>query len=68
VQANLSISEKMPVPCQSCHATGLKAGTECRDCRGRGYQLVTSGKLMALGRLEKRKQWQSRRDNRVLRQ
>jgi hypothetical protein len=53
------MNEKMPVPCQHCHGTGLKAGIECRECKGKGYRLLIGDQPTALvarpGRLKHRR-------------
>ena len=48
IEQNILMTEKLPVPCQHCHATGLKAGAECRECAGKGYRLLVDGKVTAL--------------------
>jgi DnaJ-class molecular chaperone len=39
------MDEKLPVPCEHCHGTGIQAGLECRECGGRGHRVVVAGKL-----------------------
>ena len=34
------MTEKLPAPCEPCHATGLFEGSECAQCRGKGYRLI----------------------------
>jgi hypothetical protein len=34
------MTEKLPAPCEPCHATGLFEGSECVQCRGKGYRLI----------------------------
>jgi DnaJ-class molecular chaperone len=29
-------NEKIPIPCENCHGTGIVRGIECRECLGRG--------------------------------
>jgi DnaJ-class molecular chaperone len=41
------MNDKLPMPCQHCHASGLRAGVECRECAGKGYRLLVNGKEMA---------------------
>ena len=33
------MNETLPIPCERCHASGLFAGLECEECRGKGYHL-----------------------------
>jgi hypothetical protein len=37
------MTEKLPHPCEARGATGLNNGCECRECRGKGYQLFFPG-------------------------
>jgi DnaJ-class molecular chaperone len=57
MQTNLSMREKLPVPCQSCQGTGLRAGIECRECKGKGYHLMIGSKRIAQARPERPKRW-----------
>ena len=41
------MNEKLPAPCECCHATGLFAGAECVQCGGKGYRLVIGGQVAA---------------------
>ena len=38
------MNEKLPIPCERCHASGLFAGLECEECRGKGYRLSIDGR------------------------
>ena len=38
------MNEKLPIPCERCHASGLIAGLECEECRGNGYRLSFDGR------------------------
>ena len=33
------MTDKLPAPCEHCHATGLFHGSECVECRGKGLPL-----------------------------
>ncbi len=37
------MNEKLPAPCERCHATGLFEGSGCERCGGKGYYLMISG-------------------------
>ena len=37
------MNEKLPIPCERCHGSGLFAGLECEECRGKGYRLSIDG-------------------------
>jgi hypothetical protein len=50
---SIAMTEKLPVPCQHCHASGLKAGVECRECGGKGYRLLVNGRELAPRRQER---------------
>ena len=55
------MSEKLPVPCEYCKATGLFQGSECEQCRGKGYRLIVNGvPAPAATRANRPKRWQSR--------
>ena len=41
------MNEKIPIPCEQCHGTGLNAGIECIECHGRGHRVVIGGKIAA---------------------
>ena len=36
------MNEKLPIPCERCHGSGLFAGLECEG-RGKGYRLSIDG-------------------------
>ena len=42
------MTEKLPAPCENCHATGLSNGSECLECQGKGYRLMINGQLIAI--------------------
>jgi len=37
------MNEKLPAPCEPCHGSGLRDGSECSECRGKGYRLFVNG-------------------------
>ena len=37
------MNEKLPIPCERCHGSGLFVGLECEECRGKGYRLSIDG-------------------------
>lgn len=37
------MTDKLPAPCEHCGATGLFHGSECVECRGKGYRLIIDG-------------------------
>jgi len=41
------MTEKLPIPCEYCHATGISNGSECLECRGKGYRLIINGQVTA---------------------
>ena len=41
------MNDKMPVPCEHCHGTGIQGGIECRECGGKGHRVIVAGKLMS---------------------
>jgi hypothetical protein len=51
-------SEKVPVPCEHCRATGLAAGIECRECAGKGYRVSIGGDLTNTAKLGRSMQQQ----------
>jgi hypothetical protein len=42
----IQMNEKLPVPCEHCHGTGVNAGIECRECGGKGHRVVIAGRLV----------------------
>ena len=61
------MNEKLPIPCERCHACGLFAGVECEECRGKGYRLSIDGRpvpardvRLASTRPNRPKRWQGR--------
>src|SRR5215204_1665300 len=42
------MEEKIPIPCEHCHGTGVVRGIECRECQGRGHRVLVRGKVMTL--------------------
>ena len=40
------MNEKIPIPCEQCHGTGLNAGIECSECQGKGHRVVIGGKMI----------------------
>jgi len=39
------MTEKLPIPCEHCSATGIFHGSECAECRGKGYRLMIDGQI-----------------------
>ena len=39
------MTDKLPAPCEHCAATGIFHGSECIECRGKGYWLMIDGRL-----------------------
>ena len=37
------MNEKLPAPCEACDGSGLRDGSECSACRGKGYRLFVNG-------------------------
>jgi hypothetical protein len=37
------MDEKLPAPCEHCHASGLRHGSVCDECRGKGYRMFVNG-------------------------
>ena len=37
------MDEKLPIPCEHCHGTGIQADLECKECGGRGHRVVVAG-------------------------
>jgi hypothetical protein len=44
-QVGFRMSDKQPIPCEHCKAKGLFGGDQCRECGGRGYRLVSDGRV-----------------------
>src|SRR5262245_31228246 len=44
--ASKPANEKMPIPCEHCHGTGIIRGIECRECLGRGHRVVVAGRVV----------------------
>jgi DnaJ-class molecular chaperone len=40
------MNEKIPIPCEHCHGTGLIAGIECMECHGKGHRVVIGGNMI----------------------
>ena len=40
------MTDKLPAPCEHCHATGISNGSECTDCGGKGYRLMINGQVV----------------------
>ena len=54
------MNEKLPAPCEPCRASGLRHGSVCGECQGKGYRLFINGNQMPVQ--EKRPQrWQRER-------
>jgi len=41
------MTDKLPAPCEHCNASGIFHGSECVECRGKGYRLMIDGRLKA---------------------
>jgi len=41
------MTDKLPAPCEHCNATGIFHGSECVECRGKGYWLMINGQVTA---------------------
>ena len=39
------MTDKLPAPCEHCGATGLFQGSECVECRAKGYRLIVEGRV-----------------------
>jgi hypothetical protein len=37
------MNEKLPAPCEHCRASGLRHGSVCNECQGKGYRLFVNG-------------------------
>jgi DnaJ-class molecular chaperone len=37
------MDEKLPAPCEHCRASGLRHGSVCDECQGKGYRLFVNG-------------------------
>jgi len=37
------MDEKLPAPCEHCRASGLRHGSVCEECQGKGYRLFING-------------------------
>jgi hypothetical protein len=44
------MNEILPIPCERCQASGLFAGLECEECRGKGYAIKAKHKVPNGGR------------------
>jgi hypothetical protein len=63
--AEPAMNEKLPIPCEPCHGTGLIAGIECNECRGKGHRVLIGGQLMAQTHAAAKPQrWGNKRPNR----
>lgn len=51
------MNERLPAPCEPCHGSGMRDGTVCSECRGKGYHLLVNGKQLSV-RQEKTERWQ----------
>jgi DnaJ-class molecular chaperone len=38
------MDEKLPIPCDACHASGMRHRTVCSECPGKGYRLAVNVK------------------------
>jgi hypothetical protein len=44
------MTDKIPIPCEHCAATGIVRGIACEECRGKGYRVTLAGRLVAAPR------------------
>jgi DnaJ-class molecular chaperone len=40
------MNEKVPAPCEHCAASGLFHGSECVECRGKGYRMIQGPRIL----------------------
>jgi len=50
------MNEKLPAPCDACCGSGLRHGSACGECQGKGYRLFVNGNQISV-RQDKPKQW-----------
>jgi hypothetical protein len=55
------MNEKLPAPCEACRGSGLRHGSVCDECQGKGYQLIVNGNQMVPLRQDKPQRWQGQR-------
>src|SRR4051794_33956920 len=55
------MNEKLPAPCEHCKGTGLSHGSECRECRGKGYRLTVKGVPLPMPKADKPHRWRDAR-------
>lgn len=60
----IPMNERLPSPCEHCKGTGLSKGSDCNECRGKGYYLIGVGRPKAVPPPAKPQQWRSRTPNR----
>jgi DnaJ-class molecular chaperone len=48
------MNEKLPAPCQACNGSGVRDGSACSECRGKGYHLFVNGNQVSPMRLQRR--------------
>ena len=41
------MTDKLPAPCEHGSASGIFHGSQCVQCRGKGYRLMIDGRLTA---------------------
>ncbi len=46
------MNEKLPAPCEACRGSGLRDGSECVECQGKGYRLFINGAILRITRDE----------------
>jgi hypothetical protein len=54
------MNEKLPAPCEACRGSGLRHGSVCSECQGKGYRLFINGNQIPV-RQEKPYRWQPNR-------
>ena len=56
------MNEKLPAPCEHCHATGLYEGSGCEQCGGKGYRLIIGGQTAPIKIQRPARRFQPRRE------
>jgi DnaJ-class molecular chaperone len=55
------MNEKLPAPCEACHASGLRKGSECSECGGKGYRLFVNENRTPVRQERPPQRWQGKR-------
>jgi DnaJ-class molecular chaperone len=56
----IAVNDKIPVPCQHCHGTGINAGIECRECGGKGHRVVIAGRIVNAPKPNRPERWRGK--------